>query len=516
MTDLTKSINVFLAACNAQKIKRPNPMLIKFFTEEEPIIEDLEDIDLTGNYIGNRGIIAVLDVVEKAPNFRSLNLSEQKLYNTDLSDDSIKGNDTMEKVINVCKTHPSITSLDISGNPVSNYIGRKLLSLVEKNPRLCTVNVSNTRIDFDLRGKIKEETEKNTRNMWEAGAATDNEEAAPTEFGAFGGFGASDDKPDDKKKQQAPDLSALGGGRKARKTVCAKAVDAEAAKQYKSPYFEKSAEMTDLIVQLLHGNVLFTHLDSASLKTIAGAMQRVEFTKNQDVLKQNEEGSTLFIIQEGSANILKEGQCVFVKQAGTAFGELELMYDSPCAATVRCATDRMVCWALDRDTYRNLVMGAAIRRREEFITHVSAIPLFESLSYYEKLQIADALSTDEWQAGDYIIKFDQDGEWMFIVLEGTAEVIGRENGEEKFVCDFNKGEYFGELEFLNNHKTVADVKAKTYVRTAKVNRRHFEMCMGPVIDVLKNNSDQTKYEHYRKVLAPGGSRPASAKPVENK
>ena len=90
---------------------------------------------------------------------------------------------------------------------------------------------------------------------------------------------------------------------------------------------------------------------------------------------------------------------------------------------------------------------------------------------------------------------------MFIILEGTVEVIGRKNGEKTYVCDFSTGDYIGELEFLNNHRTVADVIAKTAVRTAKLNRRHFEMCMGPVLEVLKRNMKHPKYEYYQEVLA---------------
>lgn len=69
------------------------------------------------------------------------------------------------------------------------------------------------------------------------------------------------------------------------------------------------------------------------------------------------------------------------------------------------------------------------------------------------------------------------------------------------MCEFSKGDHVGELEFLNNHRNVADIIAKTKVTTAKLNRRHFEMCMGPVIDVLKRDSSSSKYEYYQNLLS---------------
>ena len=55
------------------------------------------------------------------------------------------------------------------------------------------------------------------------------------------------------------------------------------------------------------------------------------------------------------------------------------------------------------------------------------------------------------------------------------------------VCTFTVGDCVGELEFINpNTVCVADVKAwSSEVRTAKMNRRHFEKVMGYVKDYVQ-------------------------------
>ena len=45
-----------------------------------------------------------------------------------------------------------------------------------------------------------------------------------------------------------------------------------------------------------------------------------------------------------------------------------------------------------------------------------------------------------------------------------------------------------ELEFLYSHPCVADVVAITDVKTVRLHRDHFEMCMGPVAGFLKDRS----------------------------
>lgn len=490
------AISKYILACKKNNVKKANPKMVKFFQEEEPIAEDIEELDLSNNYIGNRGILALMDVVEKLPNLRSLNLSNQALYNTDLSEDSVKGNTTLDRVVEVLKTHESATALDISSNPVSNYVGRKLLGLAQINKKMCKIEVHDTRIDFDLRKRIATQCERNTVALWEnqEAEAQGEEEEGEGGFGAFGEGGGFDPQ-----KNKAPNLSSLGGGTK-RKTIHAEGLDPEKAKQYVAPVIEKSEDQVNMIVDLLSKNVLFGFLSKRDLRTVALAMDSVNFNNGDEILTQHGVGDALYVLQSGNCDILKEGQKVFLKTPGTAVGELELMYDSPCAATVKVSTDICETWKLDRDTYRYCVMGSAIRRREEFAKHLESIPFLEELSHYEKMQVADALSTDEWDQGDYIIKYNTEGEWMYIILEGTVEVIGRKNGEKSYVCDFSTGDYIGELEFLNNHETVADVVAKTSVRTAKLNRRHFEMCLGPVLEVLKRNMKHPKYEYYQDAL----------------
>ena len=388
--------------------------------------------------------------------------------------------------------------------------------------------MKNTRIDFDLRKRIANQCEKNTMALWENEGAQHNHNAGGagsssfgaeggdggSEFGAFGGGGGGFGETSGWTPAAASaDLTALGGGRARRTTVRSEGVDPEKAKNFVPVVYDKSEDEYKLIIELLSHNVLFGFLTTRDLRKVAGAMQRVDFSNGDEIMTQGTTNDKLYIIQSGQADILKEGQKVFLKQEGTAVGEIELMYDTACVATVKVVTPTMVAWVLDRETYRNLVMGTAINRRETYMRHLESIPFLHGLDNYEKMQVADALSTDEYGEGEYIIRYDKEGEWMFIILEGVVEVIGRDDEDkkkERFVCEFTTGECIGELEFLNNHRTVADVRAKTYVQTAKLNRRHFEMCMGPVMEYLKRNSNMPKFDYYNKILQREKERPGSA------
>ena len=259
-----------------------------------------------------------------------------------------------------------------------------------------------------------------------------------------------------------------------------------------------------LIWDLLRDNLLFSHLDRNTMKVVVGACIKRSFAKGDKPIEEGDEGNTLYIIVKGTCNVLKRGMLVCQKAERTVFGELEIMYSTPCVATIQVDSEELVVFCLDRDTYANLVVGYSIKKREEYEEYLGRVEFLSTLSTYEKLQLSDAMTTDEYEEGEYIIRHGDIGEWMFLVVSGVVEVIGRTQGIQSNVCEFKEGDHFGELEFLNNHPCVADVRAKTHVRTAKVNRKHFESCFGPVLHILKRNVQDPTYEYYKKQLELAG------------
>eukprot|EP00122_Pirum_gemmata_P007205 Pgem_evm1s6607 len=70
-----------------------------------------------------------------------------------------------------------------------------------------------------------------------------------------------------------------------------------------------------------------------------------------------------------------------------SFGELALIYGTPRAATIR-AKEPVKCWSLDRDTYRQVVMGSTMRKRQMYNKFLEQVPILESLDHWERLTVA--------------------------------------------------------------------------------------------------------------------------------
>jgi CRP-like cAMP-binding protein len=127
-------------------------------------------------------------------------------------------------------------------------------------------------------------------------------------------------------------------------------------------------------------------------------------------------------------------------EAGGSFGELALMYNAPRAATVISAEPGCTLWALDRVTFRRILMESTFARRRMYENFLEEVPLLSTLTPYERSKIADALKTQKFAPGDVIIKEGDPGHSFYLLESGEADAY---KGDNK-VLHYKKGDFFGE------------------------------------------------------------------------
>lgn len=177
------------------------------------------------------------------------------------------------------------------------------------------------------------------------------------------------------------------------------------------------------------------------------------------------------------------GQKVGTIQAGGSFGELALMYNHPRAATVVSAEPGCTLWALDRNTFRRILMESTFARRRMYESFLEEVPILQSLTPYERSKIADALETRKYAAGDVIIKEGDPGDAFFLLVSGEADAY--KSGIEGSAKHYSKGDFFGELALLNDAPRAASVVAATEVKVASLGKKAFQRLLGPVEGLLR-------------------------------
>jgi cAMP-dependent protein kinase regulator len=159
------------------------------------------------------------------------------------------------------------------------------------------------------------------------------------------------------------------------------------------------------------------------------------------------------------------------------------MYGAPRNATVISATNDCVLWALDRVTFRRILMDYTFTRRRMYEKFLAEVPLLSSLNDYERSKIADALESCKYSAGSTIIKEGDAGEAFYLLEDGEASAYKKDL--DKPVKNYRKGDYFGELALLNKAPRAASVVCVTDVKVATLGKDGFQRLLGPVEGIMR-------------------------------
>lgn len=242
--------------------------------------------------------------------------------------------------------------------------------------------------------------------------------------------------------------------------------------------------------------MLFCHLDDNERKDIFDAMFPVITAAGDVVIQQGDEGDNFYVIDQGEVEIFVNETYVGSIGDGASFGELALIYGTPRAATIKAKTETKL-WGIDRKSYRRILMGSTIRKRKQYDEFLSKVPILASLDEWERLTVADALESAQFEEGQVVIRQGDPGEDFFIIVEGTAIVLKRNSDDspEMEVGKLGPSDYFGEIALLLDKPRAATVKVSSDggpLKTVKMDRARFERVLGPCGDILKRNIDQYK------------------------
>lgn len=178
---------------------------------------------------------------------------------------------------------------------------------------------------------------------------------------------------------------------------------------------------------------------------------------------------------------------VYTYEGEGSFGELALLYNMPRAATVTAITDGFL-WAMDRATFRKIVLNAAFKKRKAYESLIDTVPILNNLQSYEKMNLADALIPQSFSPGEFIINEGDTGDGMYFVQEGMVSIlITNTNGQQMEVNRIGKGGYFGELALIEHKPRAASVCAVGGVKVAYLDKATFERLLGPCMDVIRRN-----------------------------
>ncbi|KAH7819330.1 putative camp-dependent protein kinase type I-beta regulatory subunit [Monocercomonoides exilis] len=260
----------------------------------------------------------------------------------------------------------------------------------------------------------------------------------------------------------------------------------------------KSEEVKAKLRQITKINFLFSRLDDVQKETIIDSMFEVRKSAGEDIIKQFDEGDNFYVIGKGEVDVLiaadKTSTPVKVGHLsdGDAFGEIALMQNCPRTATIRATSD-CVLWAITRGTYRQVMMQTVLKRRAKYQEFFAQVPLFGSLTDYERHQLCDAVVPQECSAGKVVVEEGESGSVFYIIESGEVAVLRKMEADKEpvEVSRLTSPMYFGEVALLSKEsKRMATIRTVSDCKFLTLDKKTFMRLLGPIEPILKRNMEQ--------------------------
>ena len=113
----------------------------------------------------------------------------------------------------------------------------------------------------------------------------------------------------------------------------------------------------------------------------------------------------------------------------------------------------------------------------DYVKSLRAIPLLSKIADEDLQILAKMVKEKQTKSGENLITEGDSGDEMYVLIEGTVDVIKSTIFGDKFVVatlDAKSHGVFGEMAMIDNDKRSATVKAKTDCVTLSLGRKEFD------------------------------------------
>jgi CRP/FNR family cyclic AMP-dependent transcriptional regulator len=107
-------------------------------------------------------------------------------------------------------------------------------------------------------------------------------------------------------------------------------------------------------VDLIKKAPLFAHASKRELQEVAQLADEIDLSEGKEMTRQGRPGREFFVLLEGSADVIKDGQRINTLGPGDFFGEIALVSDVPRTATVTATSPVRALVVTDR-SFRRLL-----------------------------------------------------------------------------------------------------------------------------------------------------------------
>ncbi|XP_037911380.1 cGMP-dependent protein kinase 1 isoform X2 [Hermetia illucens] len=256
--------------------------------------------------------------------------------------------------------------------------------------------------------------------------------------------------------------------------------------------FEKDEKTRNLLRSAIEANeFLNNYMNNECKELVIDAMEPAVYEKDSFIIRENEEGSEIYVSDEGVFDVIKNNEIINTFGAGNVFGELAILYTAKRAASIKASSQAKV-WKIERTKFRTIMVNLGSREREENLNFLRSVPLLKDLPEEILLRVVDLLKRVFFPTNTCIVRQGNVGNDFFIIRGGSVTIKKNvEGGGERVVGRRKRGEYFGEQALLNEDRRMASVYADAPgAECLKLDRVSFISYLGTIPELKERPIDR--------------------------
>lgn len=244
---------------------------------------------------------------------------------------------------------------------------------------------------------------------------------------------------------------------------------------------------------------IFASLSDAELKEIINSPDNgyEEYDMKQGIIREEEIGDCMYVVLEGTVEVSIRGGgggreiTIATLREGDFFGEQSLL---PGGTGRRNASVRAFHPSkLFRIDKKHVLLHIDCLDESEDVTVSTFKPeekevrdMLDKLRLFQSLTEAELDSYQSWTEvikvgpGDFVVKEDEPGEHLYVVLDGIVEVfIIDEGGKINILARLEPGDYFGEQALMDGSsgERNAYVRTDNETRLIKIAKDYFKLAL---------------------------------------
>jgi CRP-like cAMP-binding protein len=231
---------------------------------------------------------------------------------------------------------------------------------------------------------------------------------------------------------------------------------------------------------------IFSDLSRDAFVALTRAMALRRVNEGEIVLSEGDGGTSFYVVATGRLAVSKrddQGEAVVLARLGEGdfFGEMALLSGAPRAATV-IAEEPSELLEFRADDLLAIAgkhphLASSLRRfyRQRLLANAMAVsPLFRPFPKGDRKLIMERFRAREVAEGETVIREGEPSDGLYVVLDGTVDVVKRREGAPAVVSQLREGDLFGEMSCLRKAPASASVVVRRAGTLLRLPRKDFD------------------------------------------